>query len=252
MADNPTDAAAGSQAPERDYFQWLIDVVPQWWKDATGENSGTTIDVSTGSVYIAGIKLASKGDYILQIDGKLWGCPQQVFEAVRANLVEVVWGEWRPISEPPDHDNDVLVLMDGNDVEIGFWDETAKAFDSYHEGWLKNATYWISLPPLPAPPEEEKVVRITSQSKTYDGLVITVKPRHIIEGRRCSRFHCPVNRAIKDRLRNARVVVQLNHILINDVPYKVPHPLRNFMNLYDDKTLSKQHIAGTTFTLRLL
>jgi hypothetical protein len=90
------------------------------------------------------------------------------------------------------------------------------------------------------------------RTKTYDGLTITVKKRHIIEGRRCSRFHCPVNKAIKDRLRSATVIVQLDRILINDVPYQVPHPLRNFMDRYDDRALSKQHIAGTTFTLRLL
>jgi hypothetical protein len=83
----------------------------------------------------------------------------------------------------------------------------------------------------------------------YDGLTITVKKRHIIEGRRCSRLHCPVNRAIKDRLRTANVVVQLDRILINDVPYQVPHPLRNFMDRYDDRTLSKQHVEGVTFTL---
>ena len=89
-------------------------------------------------------------------------------------------------------------------------------------------------------------------AKNYDGLKITVKKRHIIEGRRCSRFHCPVNKAIKERLRRANVVVQLDRILINDLSYQVPHPLRNFMDRYDDRTLSKQHIAGTTFTLRLM
>jgi hypothetical protein len=89
-------------------------------------------------------------------------------------------------------------------------------------------------------------------AKTYDGVKIVVKKRHITEGRRCSRFHCPVNKAIKDRFRSARVVVQLDRILINDVAYRVPHPLRNFMDRYDDRTTSKQHIAGTEFTLKLL
>lgn len=88
--------------------------------------------------------------------------------------------------------------------------------------------------------------------KDYDGLTIVVKKRHIIEGRRCSRFHCPGNKAIKDRLRSARVVVQLDRILINDIPYQVPRPLRNFMDRYDDRTLQKQHIEGTTFTLNRL
>ena len=98
----------------------------------------------------------------------------------------------------------------------------------------------------------EKAGRKQIKPKDYDGLVIVVKKRHIIEGRRCSRFQCPVNRAIKERLRTANVVVQLDRILINDVPYQVPHPLRNFMDRYDDRTLSKQHIKGTTFTLRRL
>ena len=88
--------------------------------------------------------------------------------------------------------------------------------------------------------------------KDYDGLTITVKKRHIIEGRRCSRFHCPVNRAIKERLRTATVIVQLDRILIDDVSYQVPHRLRNFMDRYDDRTLQKQHLEGTTFTLRRL
>lgn len=71
------------QSESVEYFQWFIDVVPQWWKDATGEGSGATVDVSTGTVYVAGVRLASKGDYILRIDGKLWGCPRQVFEAIK-------------------------------------------------------------------------------------------------------------------------------------------------------------------------
>lgn len=58
--------------PPPDAFQWLIDEVPQWWKDA-GE--GITIDVSTGTVYLAGVRLAGRGDYILRIGGKLWGLP---------------------------------------------------------------------------------------------------------------------------------------------------------------------------------
>lgn len=88
-------------------------------------------------------------------------------------------------------------------------------------------------------------------TKTFDGLTITVKKRHILEGRRCSRLYCPVNRAIKDRLRKSNVIVELDRILIDGVAYKPSHFLRNFMGRYDN-SVSKNHVAGMSFTLRLI
>lgn len=87
--------------------------------------------------------------------------------------------------------------------------------------------------------------------KTFDGLPITIKKRHILEGRRCSRLYCPINKAIKDRLRKSTVIVEFDRILIDGIAYKPSHFLRNFMYKYD-ASISKNHIEGTIFTLRLM
>lgn len=90
-----------------------------------------------------------------------------------------------------------------------------------------------------------------SDIRTFDGLKITIKKRHILEGRRCSRLYCPVNKAIRDRLRTSNVIVEFNKILINGIAYKPSHYLRNYMNQYDG-SLNKNHVKGMTFILRLI
>lgn len=82
-----TEFSALAETPRAEAFQWIVDVVPQWWKDAI-KDSGATIDVSTGTVYIAGIRIAGRGDYILKVNGKLHGVPKVVYEALDGRLTE--------------------------------------------------------------------------------------------------------------------------------------------------------------------
>lgn len=83
-----TEFSALAETPCTEAFQWTIDVVPQWWKDATGVDSGATIDVSTGTVYIAGIRIAGRGDYILKVNAKLHGVPKVIHEALSDRLAD--------------------------------------------------------------------------------------------------------------------------------------------------------------------
>ena len=60
-------------------FQWMIDVVPQWWTDA----KGLKLDVATGSVFIPtleGIHEARPGDFIIcGVKGELYPCKPDIF-----------------------------------------------------------------------------------------------------------------------------------------------------------------------------
>ena len=62
-------------------FRWGIDQVPKWWEDA----KEILIDIPTGTVCIPtleGYHNARFGDYIIQgIQGELYPCKPDIFEA---------------------------------------------------------------------------------------------------------------------------------------------------------------------------
>jgi hypothetical protein len=64
-------------------------------------------------------------------------------------------------------------------------------------------------------------------------LRVRVKKSHILAGRRSSRCGCPVALAIKERLPDSKVVVQLDKISIDGVDYATPERAANFMGTYD-------------------
>lgn len=60
-------------------FQWMADVVPDWWREA----KGLEVDVSTGSVFIPtleGVHEARPGDFIIKgVKGELYPCKPDIF-----------------------------------------------------------------------------------------------------------------------------------------------------------------------------
>jgi hypothetical protein len=72
-------------------FQWMIDRVPQWWKDRTD----LKVDVATGEVHIpssVGTRVANPGDWIIRSlgdSGDLFPVTQEYFD----RHYEIVSGE---------------------------------------------------------------------------------------------------------------------------------------------------------------
>jgi hypothetical protein len=77
---------------------------------------------------------------------------------------------------------------------------------------------------------------------------VSVRHQHILAGRRSSRFHCPIALAIKDLFPGATVVVQLDTIRINGVPYPTPKRAAAYMGYYDT-TPRKEDVKPINFTL---
>lgn len=69
-------------------FQWGIDSVPDWWKNATG----ITVDVNTGSAFIPtleGIHEARVKDFVIQgVKGELYPCKPDIFEMTYEKIKE--------------------------------------------------------------------------------------------------------------------------------------------------------------------
>ncbi len=68
-------------------FRWMIDEVPQWWRDA----KGIKINVTTESAFIPtleGEHEARPGDWIIQgIQGELYPCKPDIFVATYERVV---------------------------------------------------------------------------------------------------------------------------------------------------------------------
>lgn len=64
---------------EVEAFQWLVDEVPQWWRDA----KDVVVNVHSGSAFIPtleGTHEARKGDWIIRgIKGELYPCKPDIF-----------------------------------------------------------------------------------------------------------------------------------------------------------------------------
>lgn len=77
-------------------FQWMIDVVPDWWRNA----KGLSVDVASGSVFIPtleGTHEAKPGDFIIQgVKGEIYPCKADIF----ALTYESVEDERKHIDSP--------------------------------------------------------------------------------------------------------------------------------------------------------
>ncbi len=62
-------------------FQWMMDEVPNWWRDKSDE---FTINVRSGSVFIPtleGTHETKPGDFIIKgVRGELYPCKPDIFE----------------------------------------------------------------------------------------------------------------------------------------------------------------------------
>ena len=73
-------------------FQWTVDEIPDWWREASGEFA---IDVTTGSVFIPtleGIHEARATDWIIKEPGGLYVISPKVFERIYERVVNFTDG----------------------------------------------------------------------------------------------------------------------------------------------------------------
>lgn len=65
---------------EIEAFQWMVDAVPWWWKEA----EGITVNVQTGSAFIPtlkGTQEAKQWDWIIRdMNGEIYPCKPDIFE----------------------------------------------------------------------------------------------------------------------------------------------------------------------------